>query len=156
MSVLDVGGSSEIDQILSDEGSEKDLLGRHVSYEDSLGLPTGGVGHLLTEAEKSKYPIGTTIPDEVAERWFKEDVDQATVDADSLLKGKEVPPEVRDIIINMSFNLGKTRLKKFKKMWAAIDSQDYETAAEEMVDSRWYNQTGDRAKRLVSRMRAIQ
>jgi lysozyme len=53
----------------------------------------------------------------------------------------------------MMFNIGKGRLSGFKKMISAIEQGDYEKAAAEMVDSKWYNQVGYRAVRLVGMMR---
>ena len=52
------------------------------------------------------------------------------------------------VLIDMCFNLGITRLKQFKKMFAALGEGNYTLAAREMKDSKWYNQTGDRAKEL--------
>ena len=40
-------------------------------------------------------------------------------------------------------------------MKAAVEERDWERAAEEMVDSDWYKQVGDRAKDLVARMRTV-
>ena len=53
------------------------------------------------------------------------------------------------------FNLGYPRLSKFKGMKAGVDDADWNRAADEMVDSRWYEQVPNRAKRLVERMRKI-
>lgn len=60
---------------------------------------------------------------------------------------------VRQVVLaNMCFNLGITRLAGFKKMWAAIRAGDYETAAEEMLDSKWADQVQGRATRLAASM----
>jgi GH24 family phage-related lysozyme (muramidase) len=56
---------------------------------------------------------------------------------------------------NMMFNLGYPRLKKFKGMKAGVDARDWQKAADEMVDSKWYYQVTNRAERLVSRMREV-
>ena len=56
----------------------------------------------------------------------------------------------------MMFNLGRPRLSKFRGMKAGVDAKDWNRAAEEMVDSRWYAQVGRRAQRLVERMREIE
>ena len=40
-------------------------------------------------------------------------------------------------------------------MKAAVEESDWERAADEMVDSNWYKQVGDRAKDLVARMRNV-
>ena len=40
-------------------------------------------------------------------------------------------------------------------MKAGVDSQDWQKAADEMVDSGWYRQVTNRAQRLVDRMRTV-
>ena len=57
------------------------------------------------------------------------------------------------VLIDMAFNLGINGLLSFKKMLSYLKAGDYEKAADEMVNSRWYGQVGDRAKRLVKMMR---
>jgi lysozyme len=52
----------------------------------------------------------------------------------------------------MCFNLGHPRFSKFKKFIYAMQVSDWERAAEEMMDSKWATQVGDRAKRLRDRM----
>ena len=53
------------------------------------------------------------------------------------------------------FNMGRTRLSKFKGMKRGVDNRDWNDAADEMVDSAWYRQVTNRAERLVKRMRAV-
>ena len=53
----------------------------------------------------------------------------------------------------MAFNLGVPRLCKFKNMWAAIHEKDFDTAAEEMLDSRWAEQVKGRATELAEMMK---
>lgn len=81
----------------------------------------------------------------------------AEEDTTLLLKGATVAQEARDIVFNMAFNMGRSRLKGFKKMFKALHSSppDYQTAAVEMKDSSWYHQVGYRAKRLTKRMENI-
>lgn len=52
-------------------------------------------------------------------------------------------------IVNMIYNMGLTRFMGFKKMIAAIRAGNWERAAEEAKDSKWYTQVGKRAKRIV-------
>ncbi len=54
--------------------------------------------------------------------------------------------EIRKIaIINMCFNLGLKGLLKFKKMIAALTKKDYVTASNEILNSKWTTQVGQRA-----------
>jgi len=62
--------------------------------------------------------------------------------------------EVRiGVSIKMNFNLGITRLLKFVKMFEALEQHDYDTAAEEMLDSLWASQVGNRAIELSEMMK---
>jgi lysozyme len=64
----------------------------------------------------------------------------------------EHPTDVQLIIIDMSFNMG-TRIKQFRKLKEALEQHNYQRASKEMVDSKWYNQVGNRAKSLTQLMR---
>ena len=52
------------------------------------------------------------------------------------------------VMANMCFNLGHPRLSNFKRFLAAMHTAQWETAAVEMMDSKWSSQVGDRALRL--------
>ena len=52
------------------------------------------------------------------------------------------------VLVNMCFNLGLTRLLGFKKFLAALEAEDWDRAAEEMLDSKWAVQVGPRSTRL--------
>ena len=160
----------EATRIKSDEGTKK-KGDQHISYilnkkEREEGIVTGGYGHQLTTAEKKLYPEGSVIPSDVVEKWFKKDMQEAKTDAEKYLKGLRVDEEVFNIVVNMAFNMGRARLSKFAGMKKALSSTppDYERAALEMeyidADKKtrktpYYRQTGDRAKRLIFRMRKL-
>lgn len=156
-----VGDVSQLHQehksIRMDEGAVRNDDGQHVAYKDSKKKLTGGIGHLLTKQEQEQYPEGKDIPDEVVNAWFKEDMGEAVGGVDRLLEKHrvDVPEAVYDVLVNMSFNLGQTELGEFGKMWAALEVEDYETAALEMENSDWFKDVGNRAVRLIKRMRAL-
>lgn len=54
----------------------------------------------------------------------------------------------KTVLIDMCFNLGISRLLQFKKMFAAIGVKDWTLAADEMIDSRWCSQVGQRCETL--------
>ncbi len=56
----------------------------------------------------------------------------------------------------MVFQLGETGVSKFKNMLKALkEGPDYQTAAIEMLDSRWAKQTPNRAEAMSSEMAAL-
>ena len=56
-------------------------------------------------------------------------------------------------LLNMAFNLGITKLRQFKMMWAAIEDNDFEVAAQEMLNSKWASDVGQRSLQLSEQMR---
>ena len=59
----------------------------------------------------------------------------------------------QEVLVNLAFNLGQSRLRRFRKMVAAVLEGDYKTAAAEMLDSKAARQTGNRYKRLADTFR---
>jgi lysozyme len=55
----------------------------------------------------------------------------------------------------MTFQLGIGNLKKFKRMISALENRDWRLASQEMVSSRWANQTPKRARFLANVMAEI-
>lgn len=118
---------------------------RDITYLDTEGIPTVGVGHNL-EAN----PVAADI----IEGWLSEDIVSAETALDNLYHPWRGLTDVRQrVLVNMAFNMGQSRLGGFRKMWAAIRAQDYEEAAVQMLDSKWAGQVGPRAPRLADMMR---
>lgn len=59
----------------------------------------------------------------------------------------------QEAIADLVFNMGAGGFKKFKKTIAAIKKQDWNTAADELVDSQWYVQVGRRGEEIVGLVR---
>ena len=61
--------------------------------------------------------------------------------------------EIRAIVcLDMMYNLGSKGFLNFKKMIACLEAEDYNGAAEQIVDSKYYRQTGQRARDNVFMM----
>jgi len=59
----------------------------------------------------------------------------------------------QEAMIDISFNLGQTRLRGFKKALDAMSSEDFDRAADEFMDSRWSEQVGNRAAEVTEMIR---
>lgn len=55
----------------------------------------------------------------------------------------------KSVVLEMCFNLGLARLKQFTKMFDALNRGLFSAAAHEMLNSRWAQQVGLRAKTLA-------
>tara|TARA_R100001510_G_C7656476_1_gene216521 strand:- start:7483 stop:7923 length:441 start_codon:yes stop_codon:yes gene_type:complete len=138
-------------EIEIDEGCKYEI------YLDHLNLPTFGIGHLILDSDpESGEEVGTPVSEDRVSECFNKDVHTVLSDCEKLYEDfYTLPEEVQRIIANMMFNMGYPRLSKFKGMKAGVDARDWQQAADEMVDSRWYNQVTNRADRLVKRMRSV-
>ena len=67
----------------------------------------------------------------------------------------DAPEEVQDVVANMCYQLGISGFSKFKKTIYLIETEQYEEASVEMLDSLWAKQTPSRAKELSEELRAV-
>lgn len=113
-------------------------------YMDSVGKLTIGYGRNLEDNGISKHEALTLLRNDIATaqqelshyRWWRQ-----------LDQGRQ------DVITNMAFNMGLPRLLTFKRMIAAIEQGNYTKAADEMLDSKWAVQVGNRAVELAMQMK---
>jgi len=122
-------------------------------YRDSLGKATIGYGHLITEKDNFKEGIEYSI--EELEEVFNQDFNKAVEGANELTsKLNIILAKIKGVIIEMVFQLGKTGVSKFKKFFEALNNQDYNEAANQMIDSNWYKQTPKRCLELSEIVRS--
>ena len=114
-------------------------------YRDSLGIETIGYGHNLRDKPITK---------KAADQIFLDDL------MDVQLEVMHVFPWYADlttprqwVILDMCFNVGLGGLKKFEKFLKAVELGNYDTAADEMLDSLWAKQIKSRAMELAQMMR---
>jgi lysozyme len=144
---------SVYEQLKVDEGVVYEI------YRCPAGYLTFGIGHLITKSD-SEYgeSEGTPVSEERVEAVFEEDLN-VTLRECGVLYGfwwSNFPDEVKEILVNMMFNLGRPRLSTFKKMNGHLEMGDWKNAAVEGRDSRWYRQVGNRAERLMTRLENVQ
>ncbi len=114
-------------------------------YKDTVGKWTIGVGRNLSD-------VG--ISEAEASYLLDNDIRKAVDDASTLVENFETLNDTRQhVLIDMAFNLGRSRLSRFRLMLAAVEAGDFKQAADEMVNSRWYLQVGPRSARLELMMR---
>ena len=122
------------------------------TYSDSLGKKTIGYGHLCVEPEQ--WDDDKEYTKEELELVFEKDFEEALKNAESLIDSRSINQIAKQVIIEMVFQLGIGGVGKFKKMWAALDNEDYEEASNQMLDSRWAKQTPHRCGKLSGKMKS--
>ena len=68
---------------------------------------------------------------------------------------KDAPEEIQDVVVDMCYQLGINGFSKFKKTIYLLETEQYEEASVEMLDSLWAKQTPNRAKELSEEVRAV-
>lgn len=123
---------------------------RNKLYTDNSkeGIPTIGIGHNLRDK-----PISDAAIDQI----FSDDLEDAMNDVEKSFPWSATLDEVRhDVLVDMVFNMGIVRVNGFKKTLAALQAGDWETAANEMLDSLWASEVGNRARVLAEMVRTGQ
>lgn len=114
-------------------------------YTDTTGHLTIGIGRNLTDRGISLDESLYMLDNDVA--YF---TSRLTINLDFF---QELSQARQTVLISMCFNLGVIGLLNFKRMITALREKDYNQAAEEIIDSKAHNQTGDRYEKLAEIMR---
>lgn len=115
---------------------------RLMPYRCSTGKTTIGVGHNLDDKGINKG---------IAMLLLDNDISEVVHDLSSELFTNfySLPEQVQHVLIDMRFQLGCAGFRRFKKMIAAVDIEDWGEMIGQMVDSKWYQQVTNRANALV-------
>ena len=122
---------------------------RSHAYKCSENMITVGVGRNLDENG------GIGLSDDEIEYLLMNDIERCDAELRATYDwyGSLGKPR-RDAMINLSFNLGLTRLRGFVKALEAMSREQYDVAADEFMDSRWAEQVGDRAVEVTELIRS--
>jgi len=125
---------------------------KNTVYLDTRNKRTVGVGHLCVE---DFWEDGKEYEESFLMDILQKDLQGAIDGAEDLCKDLKISDDAKILVIEMIFQLGKKGVSKFRNMWKALqeDLPSYSVAATEMLDSRWANQTPNRAKEMSDHMR---
>ena len=126
------------DQLILHEGL------RLKPYRCTAGRLTIGVGRNLEDKGISHHE---------AMMLLRNDIEEITGQLERHSWYVALGPVRRKVLIDMAFNMGLDGLMRFRRMIEALKRANYEAAADEMVNSRWYRQVGERGRRLEAMMR---
>ncbi len=134
-----------IDQLMRDEGFRADV------YVDTVGKRTCGYGHNL---DANPLPdLAFPITEAQATQILGVDVERISTALQRALPWITTLDDARyGCLQNCAFNMGVNDLLGFHRALADVQAGAYATAASDMKDSKWYNEVGDRAVRLVQQM----
>lgn len=122
-------------------------------YLDTVGVATIGYG--TTKINGKPVTLNDKpIEEPIARHILCGDLYQACKDAQALFVRFDDMDDVRqEVLANLCYNIGKSRLSGFTRLLFAAESLDYDRMAAEMQDSKWFRQVGQRAVRLCNAMK---
>ena len=123
---------------------------RDMVYEDHLGFKTIGYGHLVVE---DGFIPGIQYSKKELEEVFNKDFEIAVQSANKLVGNFNIDDDAFGVVVEMCFQLGINRVSKFVKFLDALKNQDYARAANEMLLSKWHEQTPERCQELSNIIR---
>ena len=135
--------------IPDEESGLLDMIKRHEGvrskvYVCSGGYETIGVGRNISET-------GLGLDNKEIEYLLSNDILRIRKELEDEYPWFSRLDTVRqDALIDISFNLGQTVLRKFKNALHAMSKKQYKQAADEFMDSRWSKQVGNRAVEVTN------
>lgn len=130
----------------------KSLLIKHEGfrakpYRCTAGKLTIGMGRNLDDK-------GITHAE--ADYMLINDITECVTDLEKIFTDfDELPENVQLVMTDMRFNLGATGFRSFKNMITAVKNRDWKAVVKSMKASNWYNQVGNRSKKLVKMIESI-
>ena len=125
---------SLIEQIKKHEGF------RSTVYQCTEGYDTIGYGFAIKDLKLSKEVCDIILTEKLAKlqlnisnkfEWFDNS-----------------PDPIKDAVTNMCYQMGVSGFSKFKKTIYYLETEQYEEASTECLDSLWAKQTPNRAKEV--------
>lgn len=133
-------------QLINHEGTGVKVL------TNAGGLLYSGIGHLLRSGESVRFPLNSTVTDTQVESWFDQDSSTAIKIAQDLLG--DMWGELSDIrkraVVDISYNIGKTRISKMTKFISFMQAGDFSAAGDSLRTSKWFSQVGRRGPNVVN------
>lgn len=122
------------------------------TYLDSKNLLTAGVGHLLRTNETEMYPLGSPVPAGQVDQWLTQDTTTSLKICQKLFD--TCWPSLSDVrkraLVDLAFNLGQTRFSRFTDFIKSMNAGDFNKAAIDLKNSKWYTQVGQRGQNIVT------
>jgi GH24 family phage-related lysozyme (muramidase) len=149
--------SSILEALIDHEGYERE------PYEDTKKYLTGGIGHKFTQDDfdNFNYDWSDKEKDAYWTQKFDEDYLTASRSANRIMEERGIEPNdaIREVLVDMVFNMGEKGVNKFPSFLKALADKDPERAVFEMktgkdgkTKSEWYQQTGRRVDNLAKRV----
>ena len=116
-------------------------------YQCTEGFDTIGYGFAIKDLQLSEEICDIILAEKLAKLQF---------DISNKFEWFDDSPElVKDVVTNMCYQLGLSGFCKFKQTIYYLETEQYEEASVECLDSLWAKQTPNRAKELSEQLASL-
>ena len=119
---------------------------RNKAYYDQLGNLTIGYGHLIKKSDN--FLLKKKYSKKHLNNFFEKDFELAVINFNKHYN-KKLSINLKEVLIEMIFQLGIKKFIKFEKFNKFINQNFLYLAALEMLDSLWHLQTPKRVEELI-------
>lgn len=113
-------------------------------YLDPVNKPTGGIGHLLTTAERKLFPVGTKLSQAQVDKWFVEDLTRFTKAINKLIT-VPINQNQFDAMLSLAFNIGEGNFRK-SSVLRYTNAKNFQKAADSF---KLFNKATRNGKKIV-------
>jgi GH24 family phage-related lysozyme (muramidase)/LysM repeat protein len=119
-------------------------------YQDTKGLWTVGVGHLIGDGKTLPSEWKRTFSDAEIMNLFKKDYQHHKQAAEKIPGFSNLNMNGQAALIDLTFNMGPIWWKAWPNFTKAMQAGNIDQAANALKNSAWYSQVGRRAPKIVS------
>lgn len=126
---------------------------RYRPYKDSLGLWTVGIGHLIGDGKSLPASWNREFSKEEVLGLFEKDYAHHRKAAERIPGFEKMNTVGQGAMTDLTFNMGPAWINKWPNTRKKLEQGDMQAAAENLEDSKWYGQVGNRAPTIVNMVR---
>ena len=126
---------------------------RYRPYQDTLGLWTVGVGHLIGDGKSLPPEMNREFSEDEIMAMFEKDYAHHRSAAMNIPGFDKLDGRGQGALTDLTFNMGPSWISKWPKLKKQLEAGDTQSAAKNLEQSKWYGQVGNRAPTIVSLLR---
>lgn len=126
---------------------------RYRPYQDTLGLWTVGVGHLIGDGKSLPPEMNREFSEDEIMAMFEKDYAHHRSAAMNIPGFDKLDGRGQGALTDLTFNMGPSWISKWPKLKKQLEAGDTKGAAQNLEQSKWYGQVGNRAPTIVSLLR---
>lgn len=143
-----------------DDAAAKAMIAKHEGvrdkpYQDSLGLWTVGIGHLIGDGKSLPDGWNRKFSQEEIMKMFDVDYEEHKKAAMANIPNfEQMSSSMKAAFVDLTFNMGPAWINKWPNLKKQLSSMDIEGAINNLSGSKWATQVGKRAENIIGMLKS--